>query len=221
MSSPIRRASLPRAASSPAKRNSAAVTEPDSPSKRSKPAAAISEDDEDVFLPPDVPTTPKSKQRKPSASPATPLPHPTLTGPAVDSPLAVSAALSFDYAVAKQHLIDADPRFAKLMAELPCKPFEDDPEDGLEPGTVYPFRSLCTSILGQQVSWLAARSITHKFIRLWFPDLPEKADPANPTKCFPTPEQIFASSFAVLRSAGLSGRKAGTFDTCCFILIEP
>lgn len=29
---------------------------------------------------------------------------------------------------------------------------------------------------GQQISWLAARSITHKFRRLYDPTLPEKPD---------------------------------------------
>jgi hypothetical protein len=29
---------------------------------------------------------------------------------------------------------------------------------------------------GQQISWLAARSITHRFIRLFDPSLPEKPD---------------------------------------------
>jgi hypothetical protein len=50
---------------------------------------------------------------------------------------------------------------------LSCGPTEliDLPED----------RSLCTSIIGQQVSWLAARAINHKFRRLFDPGLPEKA----------------------------------------------
>ena len=83
---------------------------------------------------------------------------------------------------------------------------------------------------GQQISWLAARSITHRFLRLYFPHLPEKADHPYvipfyfcilPTECnlpdnrgnqvevpFPTPQQVAQTEIATLRSAGLSGRKA-------------
>lgn len=37
-------------------------------------------------------------------------------------------------------------------------------------------QTLKLSNRGQQISWLAARSITHRFLRLYFPHLPEKAD---------------------------------------------
>lgn len=74
-----------------------------------------------------------------------------------------------------------------------------------------------TSIIGQQVSWLAARSITHKFTRVFFPALPEKLAPpssaappstADPAP-FPTPAQIvdLPDQTLRLREAGLSGRK--------------
>ena len=60
-----------------------------------------------------------------------------------------------------------------------------------------------------QISWLAARSITHKFIRLVaFPDLPEKPDPTEKTSVFPSPRQVLECPMATLRSAGLSQRKA-------------
>lgn len=71
-----------------------------------------------------------------------------------------------------------------------------------------PFKSLATSILGQQVSWLAAKSITYKFVRLFFPELPEKQQPNAPPPPFPTPAQVIQMPYAQLRSAGLSGRKA-------------
>ena len=63
-------------------------------------------------------------------------------------------------------------------------------------------------ILGQQVSWLAARAITHRFIRLFFPEISEKYTPNQPVTVFPTPAQVIEMPFASLRSAGLSGRKA-------------
>jgi DNA-3-methyladenine glycosylase II len=155
-----------------------------------------------------VAATPK-KQRA-IAIPATPDPAPTLNAAAhlVESDtdntshIIVRPQLSFDYEAAKRHLIAADARFGPMMDALKCKPFQDQAD-------LNPFRALCSSILGQQISWLAARSITHKFIRLVaFPDLPEKPDPNSMTTSFPTPLQVSNTSIEVLRSAGLSQRKA-------------
>lgn len=80
---------------------------------------------------------------------------------------------------------------------------------------------------GQQISWLAARSIIHKFKRLYDPTLPEKPGntpyvchyfPVSPladeiiveyrSNSFPTPAQVAVTDLSVLRSAGLSTRKA-------------
>lgn len=90
-----------------------------------------------------------------------------------------------------------------------CKPFQGEQKEPFNP-----FRSLVTSLLGQQISWLAARSITHKFVRLFFPHLPEKLPPAGSTEPkletpFPTPHQVLdlPDRTAALRGAGLSGRK--------------
>lgn len=78
--------------------------------------------------------------------------------------------------------------------------------------------ALVTSLIGQQISWLAARSVQHKFTRLFFPDLPDLAPHkqakeegdyfARPT--FPTPWQVIALPDAptALRAAGLSNQKA-------------
>ncbi|KAL5524102.1 hypothetical protein ACEPAG_8275 [Sanghuangporus baumii] len=114
------------------------------------------------------------------------------------------AVLSFSLDDAKRHLIAADPRFEDLFSRLKCRPFEH-----LE--RVDPFRTLATSILGQQISWLAARSITHKFTRLFDPSLPEKAPEtgsSNSNSFFPSAHQVAVQDLAVLRTAGLSGRKA-------------
>ncbi|EGG07592.1 uncharacterized protein MELLADRAFT_43085 [Melampsora larici-populina 98AG31] len=111
----------------------------------------------------------------------------------------------FDLEDAKSHLIKVDRRFKLLFESLPCKPFESS-QLNAKPE---PFQSLCKSILGQQVSWLAARSITHKFVRLFFPELPEKADDLDPSdSSFPTPSQVSTCSMERLRSAGASQRKA-------------
>jgi len=75
-------------------------------------------------------------------------------------------------------------------------------------------RALVTSILGQQISWLAARSITHKFIRLYDPTLPERIPDSSEhverttSHSFPTPSQVAVTQIAFLRGVGLSGRKA-------------
>ncbi|KAG7098518.1 hypothetical protein E1B28_000462 [Marasmius oreades] len=126
--------------------------------------------------------------------------------PDVEEPEAlVPAKLSFSFEDAKAHLISADPRFKDVFERLECKPYEE-----LE--MVHPFRALTTSILGQQISWLAARSINHKFIRLFNPAIPENhadyADSKSPTSFFPTPRQVAELDLATLRTAGLSQRKA-------------
>ncbi|KAG9220614.1 hypothetical protein CCMSSC00406_0003713 [Pleurotus cornucopiae] len=115
----------------------------------------------------------------------------------------VPAVLSFSFEEAKNHLIKADARFEGLFNEVTCKPYEK-----LE--RVHPFQALATSILGQQISWMAARSINHRFVRLYNPTLPEKpSDVVTDTSdLFPTPDQVAKIDVSILRTAGLSGRKA-------------
>lgn len=91
------------------------------------------------------------------------------------------------------------------MDQIPAKPYE---EAAHEHTMLNPFKSLATSILGQQVSWLAAKAITYRFIRLFFPNLPEKQPADGPPPPFPTPAQVIEMPYAQLRTAGLSGRKA-------------
>ncbi|KAE9411528.1 DNA glycosylase [Gymnopus androsaceus JB14] len=173
-----------------------------------------------------TPRTPKRKAQEPPSAPATKekkprgakkpaevsavtlaqieefqrnLPEP---GPA---PVFVPAKLSFRFEEAKQHLINVDPRFEILFNKMCCKPFEQ-----LE--TVHPFRALVTSIVGQQISWIAARAVNHKFVRLFNPSIPEKVldyqESKSPTSFFPTAQQVASTDLAILRTAGLSGRKA-------------
>ncbi|KAJ3532123.1 hypothetical protein NMY22_g7873 [Coprinellus aureogranulatus] len=121
-----------------------------------------------------------------------------------DEDTPVPAVLTFDFEEGKKHLISIDPRFEDLFEKMPCRPFEH-----LE--QVHPFRALTTSILGQQISWKAARSITHKFIRLYNPDIPEELTDESREQAmevFPSPHRVATSDVAVLRSAGLSARKA-------------
>lgn len=115
------------------------------------------------------------------------------------------AVLSFSFKEAKAHLISADARFEELFTKMSCKPY-----DVLE--VVHPFRSLTNSILGQQISWMAARSIQHRFLRLYKPELPEKptdySEYKTPQSFYPTPSQVANTDVAVLKTAGLSQRKA-------------
>ncbi|KAF8320701.1 DNA glycosylase, partial [Clavulina sp. PMI_390] len=115
----------------------------------------------------------------------------------------IPAQLSFSFADARSHLIKVDNRFAEMFESVKCKPFEV-----LEP--LDPFKTLVVSILGQQISWLAARSITHKFLRLYDSSLPLTPPEvsAEPIQFFPTPKDVRDSSIEVLRTAGLSQRKA-------------
>ncbi|KAH9998439.1 DNA glycosylase [Russula compacta] len=132
------------------------------------------------------------------------VPRPLLQ-PSEEELAPLPAKLVFSLEDAKRHLIQADYRFGDVFSRLPCKPFES-----LE--SIHPFRTLCTSIIAQQISWLAARTIQHKFLRLFFPELPESPDEQYWTKTrkdvFPTAYQVATKDLTTLRTAGLSGRKA-------------
>ncbi|KAF8210270.1 DNA glycosylase [Mycena galopus ATCC 62051] len=117
-----------------------------------------------------------------------------------------TTVLTFAFEDAKQHLINADHRFEDIFSRLECKPFQR-----LE--QLHPFRALASSILGQQISWMAARSIKHKFIRLYDPSIPEKHSdytPSDSEAFFPTPQQVAETDIPTLRAAGLSARKVIT-----------
>ncbi|KAK7692621.1 hypothetical protein QCA50_004253 [Cerrena zonata] len=114
----------------------------------------------------------------------------------------VPATLTFSFEDAKKHLISVDSRFEILFTRLKCRPYEHLQQFD-------PFSTLATSILGQQISWKAARSIQHRFIRLFNPGLPESVNvPYDKDAYFPTATQVAGEDLAVLKSAGLSGRKA-------------
>jgi DNA-3-methyladenine glycosylase II len=70
-----------------------------------------------------------------------------------------------------------------------------------------PFNSLTSSIIGQQVSGAAAKSIRNKFVALF--NLSSGLDGAPlPHSRFPTPDEVIECDVATLRTAGLSQRKA-------------
>ncbi|CAE6470663.1 unnamed protein product [Rhizoctonia solani] len=116
-------------------------------------------------------------------------------------PVLTPATLTFSFNQAKSHLINADARFEIIFEKLKCRPFEQ-----VEP--VDPFQTLVTSVLGQQISWLAAKSIRHRFLRLFDRSLPEKAPLEGIKYNFPSPHRVASVDEKVLRTAGLSGKKA-------------
>ena len=99
------------------------------------------------------------------------------------------------------HLLKVDPGLKAVVHQHHCKTFS--PEGLAE--EVDPFRSLVSSILAQQVSGAAASSIKKKFIAL-FNDEPSEGEEKEAK--FPAPAQVAAADLALLRTAGLSGRKA-------------
>ncbi|KAL5363657.1 DNA glycosylase [Aspergillus floccosus] len=96
------------------------------------------------------------------------------------------------------HLIATDPRLEPVIKQYPCPLFS--PEGLAE--EIDPFRSLVSSIIGQQVSGAAAKSIKDKFVALF--NGPDGSGAAR----FPTPEEIVQRDIPTLRTAGLSQRKA-------------
>lgn len=117
------------------------------------------------------------------------------------------------------HLIAVDPRMKPLIDKHPCRIFS--PEGLAE--QIDPFESLVSSIISQQVSGAAAKSIKAKFVALFGPpsspqengeaseEGEKEGHPAEsgPTKRrFPTPTQVLEKDIPTLRTAGLSQRKA-------------
>ncbi|KAK9456446.1 DNA glycosylase [Dipodascopsis uninucleata] len=98
---------------------------------------------------------------------------------------------------ALDHMLNLDPRFKELFSLHECTLFGET--NLLDP--VDPFNSLCSSIISQQISGAAAKSIKKRFIGLY-------NDSDVESKRFPTPSEVFATDLGILRSVGLSGRKA-------------
>lgn len=99
------------------------------------------------------------------------------------------------------HLIAMDPRLAPVIEQHPCPLFSPT---GLAE-QIDPFNSLVSSIIGQQVSGAAAKSIRNKFLGLF--DLPAAAAEGSHLR-FPTPQEVARCDLPTLRTAGLSQRKA-------------
>ena len=100
------------------------------------------------------------------------------------------------------HLIEMEPMLQPLIQKHYCRVF--CPEGLAE--ECDPFRSLCSSIMAQQVSGAAASSIKKKFLGLL--NGPLDMEKVEENKAFPTPAQVAACDVTFLRQAGLSERKA-------------
>ncbi|KAJ5655477.1 DNA glycosylase [Penicillium longicatenatum] len=98
------------------------------------------------------------------------------------------------------HLIATDPRLKPVIEQHPCPLFS--PEGLAE--KIDPFNSLTSSIIGQQVSGAAAKSIRNKFLALFQIEPNEDGSRSR----FPLPEEVAKCDIPTLRTAGLSQRKA-------------
>ncbi|KAI4212482.1 MAG: hypothetical protein LQ351_004734 [Letrouitia transgressa] len=100
------------------------------------------------------------------------------------------------------HLVQVEPRMRSIVEKHHCHLFS--PEGLAE--EIEPFESLCSSIMSQQVSGAAAKSIKNKFVCLFSED--KTADTPARLPVFPTPGQVADCEIPFLRQAGLSQRKA-------------
>ncbi|KAI9923954.1 3-methyladenine DNA glycosylase [Aspergillus wentii] len=110
---------------------------------------------------------------------------------------------------ANAYLIAADARLKPVIENNHCKLFS--PEGLAE--EVDPFKSLVVSIIGQQVSGAAAKSIRDRFVALFNKSEGDDvtasvSGTSKTTERFPTPEEISQCEILTLRTAGLSQRKA-------------
>lgn len=120
---------------------------------------------------------------------------PSKTG--LPRPIATTGTL-LEEAVA--HLIATDPRLESVIKQHPCPLFSPA---GLAE-QIDPFNSLVSSIIGQQVSGAAAKSIRNKFLALF--NIESGTGIARSR--FPTPQEVAQQDIPTLRTAGLSQRKA-------------
>ncbi|ORX89386.1 DNA glycosylase, partial [Basidiobolus meristosporus CBS 931.73] len=115
-----------------------------------------------------------------------------MTGPLVQSKHLEHPAL--------KHLIAADTKLGEFISRCnrDCTILEQ------AKGEVNGFKSLCKSIIYQQISGKAAATIMKRFILIYHPDAVTE-DPMELE--FPSPHKVLATEVEKLRGAGLSGRK--------------
>lgn len=87
-----------------------------------------------------------------------------------------------------------------MFTHIPIKPFQPPLE------AIDPFKTLVTSIIGQQVSWMAARAINKRFQELF--------GYTEETGGFPSPLEVAGEDVLRLKGVGLSLRKAEYGERC-------
>lgn len=145
-----------------------------------------------------TPETPKTKTAKAPRTPRTPKAKPEPTPAAPRGPRTPPPPFALSHAIS--HLSSVDARFGPLFDRIACKPFVS-----VDPRHIDPFRTLVTSIIGQQVSWMAARSITKRFVAFFCGDAEMERYEEG---VFPTREQVANAQVTDLRGVGFSNRKA-------------
>ncbi|KAK4683610.1 DNA-3-methyladenine glycosylase II, partial [Tremellales sp. Uapishka_1] len=101
------------------------------------------------------------------------------------------------------HLTAHDARFGRLFAHLPCRPFVAPLK------AIDPFKTLVTSIIGQQVSWMAARAINGRFRGLFgYAVEGNQKEQGEGDDQFPRPDEVVLKDVIQLKEVGLSTRKA-------------
>lgn len=100
---------------------------------------------------------------------------------------------------ANAYLIQVEPKLKPIIEKNFCHIFSPE---GLSQ-EVEPFAALTNSIISQQVSSAAAKSIKKKFISLF-----NRGNGDLINNSFPTPSLVSASSIETLKTAGLTQRKA-------------
>ncbi|KAI1420410.1 DNA glycosylase [Xylaria sp. FL1777] len=149
------------------------------------------------------------RKRSPSASPT--------KQPVQGDPVPKVAAAADILEEGNKFLISVDPRMRPLVENNHCRMFS--PEGLAE--QIDPFEALCSSIISQQVSGAAAKSIKKKFVDLFHEGEEDSAEPAKTQpegedgddgqarkRPFPVPTQVVGKTIEELRTAGLSQRKA-------------
>ncbi|KAI1002564.1 hypothetical protein K3495_g5633 [Podosphaera aphanis] len=113
------------------------------------------------------------------------------------SPIKIVTENELQNAIA--HIIKIEPKLKSIIEQNPCHLFSS--ESLAE--EIEPFKELSCSIISQQVSCAAAKSIQKRFVALFTP-----LDHDTNSFVFPTPHQVHITPIEVLRTAGLSQRKA-------------
>ncbi|KAK4158554.1 DNA glycosylase [Chaetomidium leptoderma] len=139
---------------------------------------------------------------------------PSKLGASISKPTEPATTTATILEEACAHLIKVDARMKPLIAKHHCRLFS--PEGLAE--QIDPFEALCSSIISQQVSGAAAKTIKGRFIALFNNNNnnnnPEAVvvdgDVSAPSTTipFPRPDQVAATPLTTLRTAGLSQRKA-------------